>query len=295
MDLRGLNIFIQVAEQGSFTRAGELLGYSQPTISFQIRQLEQELGVPLFDRVGHTVSLTDAGRQALAYAQRICNLSREMISDARDTGPVRGHLRLGMADSLCQSIIAEGFDEFRSRYPELTLTIFSAGTGELLRMLDHNEVDIVCTLDSHVYDSAYVIAAEEPIGVHFVAGAADPLASRETIAPEELPGLPFMLTERGMSYRRLMDEQLAARSLEVRPVLEAGQTAILCRLVEKGLGISFLPDYVTEAARRRGTVVPLPVTGIRADVWRQVLYRREKWVSPQMKVVLDYLSSLKLQ
>ena len=62
MDLRALQIFIEVAELGSFTRAGARLGYSQPTVSFQIRHLEQELGVPLFDRIGHTVSLTDAGR-----------------------------------------------------------------------------------------------------------------------------------------------------------------------------------------------------------------------------------------
>ena len=66
MDLQGLNIFIQVAELNSFTKAGEMLGYSQPTVSFQIKQLEAELGVKLFDRIGHTVSLTDEGRSALA-------------------------------------------------------------------------------------------------------------------------------------------------------------------------------------------------------------------------------------
>ena len=68
MDLRTLQLFVFVAELGSFTRAGEELGYSQPTVSFQIRQLEQELGVPLFDRIGRSVSLTAAGRKALDYA-----------------------------------------------------------------------------------------------------------------------------------------------------------------------------------------------------------------------------------
>jgi len=100
MDLRGLQIFIEVAEQKSFTRAGEQLGYSQPTVSFQIRQLEQELGVPLFDRIGHTVSLTDAGREALAYAQKICNLSREMTLGTRQDREISGVIRIGMADAL---------------------------------------------------------------------------------------------------------------------------------------------------------------------------------------------------
>ena len=69
MDLQSLNIFVQVAELNSFTKAAEVLGYSQPTVSFQIKQLEKELGVQLFDRIGHTISLTDAGRAALGYAQ----------------------------------------------------------------------------------------------------------------------------------------------------------------------------------------------------------------------------------
>ena len=106
MDIRGLNIFMEVAELGSFTRAGEKLGYSQPTISFQIKQLEKELGVSLFDRIGHTVSLTDAGRDALRYAQQICHLSQEMILDTAGQREPGGVLRLGMPDSLCVPLIA---------------------------------------------------------------------------------------------------------------------------------------------------------------------------------------------
>ena len=82
MDLRSLNTFIQVSELASFTKAAERLGYSQPTVSFQIRQLEEELGVRLFDRIGHTVSLTEEGREALNYAQSICRIANEMSSEA---------------------------------------------------------------------------------------------------------------------------------------------------------------------------------------------------------------------
>ena len=120
MDIRSLKIFIEAAELGSFTRAGERLGYSQPTVSFQIKQLEHELGVQLFDRIGHTVSLTDAGRDALGYAQRICLEYQEMSlgTDARrDPG---GVVRLGMADSLCGPLIAEGFARFRKKYPKIS-------------------------------------------------------------------------------------------------------------------------------------------------------------------------------
>ena len=98
MDIKSLGIFIEVAELGSFTKAGEKLGYSQPTISFQIKQLEKEMGVSLFDRIGHTVSLTEAGRDALRYAQSICRLSQEMLLDTSGRREPTGVLRLGSWD-----------------------------------------------------------------------------------------------------------------------------------------------------------------------------------------------------
>ena len=105
MDFKSLNTFIQVAELNSFTKAGEKLGYSQPTVSFQIKQLEQELGIQLFERIGHTITLTDSGRQALSYAQEICRMSDKMISSKMvDTTP-KGNINLAMADSLCTPMI----------------------------------------------------------------------------------------------------------------------------------------------------------------------------------------------
>lgn len=295
MDIRSLQIFLEVAECSSFTRAGERLGYSQPTVSFQIRQLEQELGVPLFDRIGHTVSLTDAGREALAYAQRICNLSREMKGGGLQNRPVSGVIRLGMPDSLCDPLIARHFHRFRREYPRITLQILDAGTGELFRMLDHNEVDLICTMDSRVYDTSYVTAQEEAIGAHFVAAAENPLARQPKLRLEDLLQQPFVLTEKGMSYRRLMDEALAARSLEVRPVLETARADLICGLVARDMGISFLPDYVTEEDVRAGRLKRLPVADFQVTVWKQLLYRRDKWLSPQMKAMLEFLSGIRLR
>lgn len=295
MDLRALKIFIEVAEQRSFTKAGAHLGYSQPTISFQIKQLEEELGVPLFDRIGHTVNLTDAGRDALHYAQRICNLTEEMTLDARHLRHPQGVVRIGMPDSLCVPLVVRDFGDFRRRYPGIQIRIFNAGTDELFRMLDHNEVDLICSMDSHVYDTAYVIANEEAVGVHFVASPENPLSRRKNIPVEALMQEPFLLTERGMSYRRLMDEQLAHRSLEVQPVLETARADVICGLVEENMGIGFLPDYVTEDAVRGGRLCRLEVAGFQTEVWKQILYRREKWLSPPMHAMIDHLSKLPLQ
>lgn len=295
MDLRSLHIFIEVADLHSFTRAGEKLGYSQPTISFQIKQLEQELGVPLFDRIGHTVSLTDAGRDILPYAQNICRISQEMALDAGKRREISGTVRLGIADSLCAPLITSSFARFRQEYPQVSVQVTSAGTAELFRLLDHNEVDLVCTLDSHIYNTAYVIANEESIGVHFAVSSHNPLAAQSCVSIAELLSQPFLLTEKGMSYRRILDEELARRSTQLCPVLESSRADLLCALAAQDVGICFLPDYVTEAAVCSGTLVRLPVEQLHIELWKQLLYRRDKWVSRPMQAMLDHLCAIPLQ
>ena len=294
MDLRSLTIFMEAAELGSFTQTGEKLGYSQPTISFQIKLLEKELGVQLFDRIGHTVSLTDAGRAALTYAQSICQLSQEMVLGSTERREPSGVLRLGMSDSLCGPLVAGHFRKFSGAYPKVSLQISTGDTGELLEYLDHNEVDMICTIDDRVYDTNYIIANEEEIGVHFVASPENTLAGTGEVKLEELVPQPFLLTEKGMSYRRLMDEKLARNSLEIQPVLETGRADLICALAEENAGIAFLPDYVTEESVKQGRLVRLNVPDCQVIVWKQLLYRREKWVSLQMQAMIDHLAEIRL-
>ena len=291
MDLRNLQTFLYVAELSSFTRAAEVLRYSQSTVSFQVKQLERELNVTLFDRVNHTVTLTAKGREVLKYAQKIINVGNELQRFLTEEHAVSGHVRIAMADSICPLFLGEGFAEFRRQYPGITLKIITAGTKEMLRLLNRNEADLVITLDTHTYHMEYVIAYEKKIGTHFIASTQHPLARSEYLTMHELLDQPFILTEHGMSYRRLMDEWLAERSMEISPVLELGNTDQICQLVDQNVGISFLPDYATEDAVRSGRIVHLPVRGIEIEVWKQLLYHRDKWISPAMQKVMEYCAA----
>lgn len=295
MELRSLNTFIQVAESGSFSRAAEKLGYSQPTVSVQIKGLEEELGIRLFDRIGHTVRLTEQGREVLTQAQQICHMCQELSQGTAPKNQVTSVIRLAMADSLASVLLKKGFSDFRNTHPNISIRLTTAGTKDLLELLDHNEADIVCTLDSHTYNTNYVIASEEKIGVHFVVSPQNPLSRSKHLTKEDLLTQDFLLTEKGMSYRRLLDEWLAKDSMEIQPVLENGSADTICQLVEDGIGISFLPDYVTEGAVRRGTIVRLNVEGFAPDLWKQLLYHRDKWLSLPMESVIDYLSGIYLQ
>ena len=290
MDLKNLLTFMHVAELNSFTRAGQKLGFSQSTVSFQIKQLERELGTQLFERINHTVVLTEKGRDVLKFAHQISKMTQELDKRLQNEEEVSGNVRIAMADSLCDNMLQEGFGEFRDRYPGISLKIITAGTEEMFRLLNQNEADAVLTLDNHIFHAEYVIAREERSGVHFVADSENPLCEREELFPEDLAGQPFLLTEKGMSYRRLMDEKFAELSMEILPVLEIGSAGLICSLVKQGAGISFLPDYVTEEKVRAGRLRYLPVKNFEIEIWKQLLYHRDKWVTPQLESALAYLS-----
>lgn len=288
MDIKNLTTFLCVAELGGFTRAASELGYSQSTVSFQIKQLEDELGTPLFERVRHTVTLTDRGRDMLMYAQQITKLEKEMKLSAGEELPAQGLVRLTAPSSLAPIILGSAYHDFRDRYPGIALKIIEADTQEMFRLLNHNEADLMLTLDNHIYSSEYVLPYESQIGVHFVAKTGHPLADADEVSLADLLKEPFMLTERGMSYRRLLDEQLAAKSLEITPILESGNAYQLCALAAQGIGIAFLPDHVTAPAVADGAIVELNVPDINITIWKQLLYHRSKLISPAIQAVMDY-------
>lgn len=290
MDTKNLTTFIYVAELRSFTKAADRLGFSQSTVSFQIKQLETELSCQLFERINHTVHLTEKGREVLEYAHQINRMTRE-LKDSMKEEVSFGYIRLAMADSLCTSLLSRDFLRFRELYPNISLKIIAAGTEEMFRLMNHNEADAILTLDNHIYNTEYRILREEKVRTFFVAGAGTRIASASSLSIEELLLQPFILTEKGMSYRRLLEEKLAELSLEVQPVLEIGSTELICSLVEQGAGISFLPEYVIKDRVKAGTLVCLPVSGLEIHVWKQLLYHRNKWVSPQMERVLKYCVS----
>lgn len=288
MDIKNLVTFMYVAELNSFTKAAETLGYSQSTISFQIKQLENELDSQLFERINRTVALTEKGREVLKYAQQITNLTQELQKNIHNDTEIRGDVRLAMADSLCSSMLSDEFSDFRKQYPGINLKILTSGTEEMFRLINHNEVDAILTLDNHIYNTEYIIVQEEQVNTHFVASPDHPLSKKTAVSIYDLLSEPFILTERGMSYRRLMDEKLAELSLEITPVLEIGSTSLICNLIEQNTGISLLPDYVTEQSKKEGRLAYLCVKDFDIKVWKQLLYHRDKWISPQMDSVLKY-------
>ena len=289
MELRNLITFIHVAELGSFSKTAEALGYSQSTISFQIKQLEEELDCLLFDRINHTVRLTERGHQLISYAHQIRTLTDEFKDSLRSENEYSGHIHIVAPDSICEELINTHYIDFHSRYPAISLKFTPADTAVMVEMLDRNEADLIITLDSHMYRNDYVIAKEEPLTMHFVTGAASPYAGRKNLSIHDIAGEPFVLTEYGQGYRRVLDKELAKCSLEIVPVLEIGRTDMITSVLSQSNMISFLPDFVTNARIRSGELCYLDVVDIDLAIYKQLIYHKNKWLSRSMRAFIDYL------
>lgn len=292
MEIRNLITFVTVAETASFTKAAALLGYSQSTVSFQIKQLETELDCLLFERINHTINLTQQGRDLLKYANKIRKLTDEFKDNTSKNSSPQGHIHVVVPDSLCEYMVNSNYIKFRKKYPDISLKFTNADTADMFDMLDRNQADIVMTLDDHVYHSDYIIEKEEPVKMHFVANPHSRFASCDNLSISDIISEPFVLTERYMGYRKIFDRELAKQSLDIKPALEIGRTDIITKIIEKEDMISFLPDFVTEKKVRDGKLIYLDIKDLNADIWKQLIYHKNKWISGCLSTFIEYVKKV---
>ena len=151
VNLNQLRYFLSVAESGSFTKAAEQLGYSQSTISFQIKQLEDELDCLLFERINHTITLTERGRELVSYAHKIRALTDDFKENFTKEETCKGHIHIVTPDSVREDMVSSRYIDFHNKYPDISIKFTTADTTAMFDMLDHNEADIIITLDSNSY------------------------------------------------------------------------------------------------------------------------------------------------
>jgi DNA-binding transcriptional LysR family regulator len=291
MEIRNLITFVHVAELNSFTKAAKILDYSQSTVSFQIKQLETELGCLLFERINHTITLTERGHELVSYAHQIRALTEDFKESLIKDEVCSGHIHIVTPDSVCEDMIYSRYIDFHTKFPNISMKFTTADTTVMFDMLDHNEADAIITLDSHSYRRDYVIAKEELLPMHFVASANSKFAHKKNLKMKDIANEPFVLTEYGQGYRRVFDKELAKKSLEIMPVLEIGRTDIITHVIAQSDMISYLPDFVTREMVESGELCYLDVRDMQIDIWKQLIYHKNKWMSKSLKTVIEYIKS----
>ena len=188
-------------------------------------------------------------------------------------------------------MIQTNYIDFHTKYPSISLKYTSADTSVMFDMLNRNEADVIITLDSHVYQKDYIIAKEEMLSMHFVTNPSSKFANQKGLSIKDIINEPFVLTEFGQGYRRVLDKELAKRSLEIIPVLEVGRTDIITDVLSKANMISFLPDFVTKEKIKSGKLCYLDICDLDIAICKQLIYHKNKWMSKCLKAFIDYVKN----
>lgn len=271
MDLRQLEIVRTVAEKGSFTAAARVLNVSQSAVSRQVLLLEEELGEPVFLRLGRKVRLTTAG-------QSLFDLSRRVLTDIHDTtAGIRdqqqapaGTLHLGGGMTVCLHVFPSLLKEFRKRQPRIDVKLTTGPTAQLLERLRSGALDIgLLTLPVEGADLTQVPVMREELLL--VMPPSHKLAWRRRILPADLVNQSWVLFERGSSTRRVIDGMFEAHGIRPRVVLETENVEILKAFTMTGLGLTILPYQALAREARSGMLRVKRIEGI-------TLVRETGWV-----------------
>lgn len=289
MEIRNLITFVRIAEVKNFSKTAEQLGYSQSAVTMQIKQLENELNAQLFERIGKQARLTQAGECLLPHALEILDSVRKAEGIVQDSKKISGKLRIGTSESYVTSIFPPIVMELSEICPHIEVITQTALVQDLFTMLRQNDIDIMYFLDQKIYFPEWIKVLEQPEKIFFVASAQSSLAGQKQIPIKRLLEEPFYLTEKGISYRYAIEQSLAAKGYELHPFWEVGNTDVIIRFLLMDKGISFLPEYVVQDYILSGKLTVLDTECEEIVMWNQLVYHRNKCVTPQMEQFIDLM------
>lgn len=289
MELRQLDIFRILAHELNFTKAAKRAHCVQSNVSVQIRAMEQELGVPLFERLGQQVKLTAHGSLLLPYAERILHLLEEANSVTRGGDHPTGRLLIGSPESVLTYRLPPVLKLFRAQYPQVDLVFRGVGSGEMMTHLERGDLDFGLVIDDDLKHLRLQVERLCPEPMALVAQIGHPLLGQPRIGPKDLAGQTFLLTDAGCAYRTKLENALAQAGVEPETIMEFSSVETIKQCAALGMGIACLPSLVVDDEIATGKLAAIPWTGGSLTMKTIVAWHRDKWLSPAMTAFLALL------
>ena len=291
MTIVQLGTFLKIAETRSFTSAAALLGYAQSTVTTQIKQLEEELGCLLFDRLGKNVILTTEGKKLSAYAEKMLQLEREILLEVPTVHEPAGILRLGVSESLCYHGLPEILLKYRAICPRVEIRLSFIMHDTFPAMLKKGVLDAAYSLNPPMEYPDLAILYEKPESLGFYTSPGHPLAAAKQVTEKDLADVPLLLTSHTCSFRHMLLEDLAEKSVTPHIALETSSKEILKQFAINELGVAFMPDMAAREEERKHLLKKLDWPGKEFPVCSRVYVHKDKHVSTAIRELVNLISS----
>lgn len=288
MELKYLQTFQVIVEEGGFTRAAKRLNYTQSTITFQMGQLEQALSAKLFERIGRRMVLTQAGERLVPYVEEVLSSVDRLQNFGSVLDDWTGDLRVGVGESLLSYRLPPILKTFHAKAPRARLLLRS------MNCYDIRDALLAGTLDLGVFyqdiGGCGPSLTTRPLPSYSLALVAAPggEASRmDFCTPDQRLPVPFLINEPNCIFRQIFERYLREKSILLDHTIELWSIETIKRLVESGVGVSFLPRFTVERELQAGTLVELPTELSDVTITAVCGCHKNKWVSPLMELFLQ--------
>lgn len=287
MDMVGLQTFLAVKNVLNFTVAARELGFAQSTVSAQIKQLEEELGYPLFERSGKRIFLSSGGVQFAPIASDTLYLYSKAKTLTSNAMEITGDLRMGILESLLSTFTETIVPQFRSRYKNVNLRIIVNNTAELTSLLNQGQIDIAYISSTSKANSAlrcFYIRKEELV---FIASPANPLSEANSVSIYDILRYPIITTEEnGICYINLQ-EITADYGMTIPHLTQINNTNAICQVVQQSDSIAYLPAYSVKQRVEEGALRILHTNIPTQEYYIKVVSRKNKWIDPYTEDLIE--------
>jgi DNA-binding transcriptional LysR family regulator len=287
MEVRSLEVFLSVAKHLNFTRAGEDVNLSQPSVSVRIRQLESELGVKLFEQLGKRVALTEAGSLLIPHAHRVIGAIEDATHAIDELqGLERGSLRIGASTTPGMYLIPKTIANFKARYPKIEIQLGIRDTRQVEDGVARNEFDFGF-VGGHLAGDEVDAQPWLTDQLVLVVAPGHALGRKKSVKLEDLRKEKFILREPGSATRATITSHLQRSNLTVEPIMEMENPESVKKAVQSGLGIAFISLFAVETELQAKSLVAVVVRGI--DIRRElkIVHRKDKHLSRAARTFIE--------
>ena len=289
MNTKSLVTFKTILEVGSFQKAADKLGYTQSTVTFQIKQLEEELALKLFEKIGRRMELTQAGKDIMPYVDMILQGTEQISNYGKSLSEITGSLKLAIPDSILIYNMQPFMQAFTHEAPNVQLIVNSIQSGEINPSIADGTADIGINCEKDSYPDSVV---HKKLGKYKAVLVASPFANNnllDFITPHQRKPISLICNEPDGYYQLDMDKYLSEKDILLNPPMKVQSIEAVKRCVMNNLGIAVVPTYSIGEELKNGSLMPIKTKLDEKTYDSFYIYHKNKWISPQMELALDLL------
>lgn len=289
METKNLVTLMTILEYGSFHKAATRLNYAPSTVTSQIRQLEDELSIQLFEKVGRRMELTQAGKDILPYVEKILQNVEQIHNYNKGASEITGTLRLVAPDSIFIYVMQPVIKEILHDAPHIQLIINSLPSDDINQAIVNGAADIGIDCDKGNFPESVLHPASKPFQACLIASPFYNPSELDYITPHQTKSVGMIYNEPNANYQREMASYLARKDIMLHPSMKLQSIEAVKRSVMNNLGIAYVPSFSVEEELEKGSLLQIKTELDGRPFPAVCVYHRNKWISPQMKVAFKIM------